>query len=437
MTDTTATTGPAGSTTPKPMGVRDVLRIPDFRSLFIGQAVSDIGDGITLLLVLLVINDLTGSTAALAVMAIAEAVPAFTVGLFAGVYVDRWDRRRIMLVSDLLRAGIVLSFGFVQTPALLPLMYVLGFTQASVATFFRPARAALLPHIMPAEGLPAANSLAQASMVIGGVIGAGLAGLIFSAFGSGLIGFGIDAMTFLISFVFILTISREAGRIDGVSDAAARAKSNVGGAMLEGLAIIRGSRVLAGTLLAAATTMLGLGAVNVLFVPLLVRDLQVNPAWMAGIDLAQTVGMILAAGAVAWLVQRLAPTTIITLCLAGLGVLIGVLAGVSEVWQVIIILFGAGLMVTPLQAMLQTIVQTSGTDATRGRIVSLLQASLSTASVASMAIGGVLGDVIGIRMVFLGAAGVVVVAAGVAFLMFRGEAGRAKVAPSVRAPEAT
>ena len=79
------------------MGVRDVLSIRDYRTLFAGQAVSDIGDGITLLLVLLVINELTGSTAALALMAIAEAVPAFTVGLVAGVYVDRWDRRRIML----------------------------------------------------------------------------------------------------------------------------------------------------------------------------------------------------------------------------------------------------------------------------------------------------------------------------------------------------
>src|SRR5918994_7725629 len=103
------------------MTIRDVLRIPDFRRLFGGQVVSDIGDGITLFLVLLVINDLTGSPVALALMAIAEAVPAFTVGLVAGVYVDRWDRRRIMLAADVLRAGIVLTFGLVQSPALIPL----------------------------------------------------------------------------------------------------------------------------------------------------------------------------------------------------------------------------------------------------------------------------------------------------------------------------
>ena len=420
----------------RPMGVRDVLRIRDYRSLFLGQAVSDIGDGITLLLVLLVINELTGSMVALAIMAIAEAVPAFTVGLVAGVYVDRWDRRRIMLASDLLRAGIVLSFAFVQTPVLLPLMYVLGFAQASVATFFRPARGALLPHIVPKEGLPAANSLAQASMVIGGVIGAGIAGLIFTAFGTGILGFALDAGTFLVSFAFVLTISPAAGRIDRTTEVAERATRNVVQSLGEGLAIIRRSRVLAGSLLAAAVTMLGLGAVNVLFVPLLMNDLEVEATWMAGIDFAQTAGMLLAAGLVTWLATRLRATTIITIALAGIGVCIGTLAGIDQVWQVLIVLFVAGLLVTPLQAMLQTIVQTSGTDATRGRVVSLLQASMSTASVASMALGGVFGELIGIRGVFLASGVIVLMAAGVALLMFRGTADEPAAAPRIRAGEA-
>jgi predicted MFS family arabinose efflux permease len=91
---------------------------------------------------------------------------------------------------------------------------------------------------------------------------------------------------------------------------------------------------------------------------------------------------------------------------------------------VIALLFVVGWMVTPLQAMLQTIVQTASTDATRGRVVSILQASLSTASVVSMAIGGVFGDLIGIRAVYLAAAVLVVVAAGVSLVLFRGVASR-------------
>ena len=89
----------AGRTT-KPMGIRDVLRIRDYRNLFGGQAVSDIGDGITLLLLLLVIHGLTGSYSALALMAIAEAVPhlrrvsRFPRAAFAGSGNQRPARRR-------------------------------------------------------------------------------------------------------------------------------------------------------------------------------------------------------------------------------------------------------------------------------------------------------------------------------------------------------
>jgi MFS transporter, DHA3 family, macrolide efflux protein len=412
------------TSTDAPMTIREVLRIPDFRRLFGGQVVSDIGDGITLFLVLLVINDLTGSPVALALMAIAEAVPAFTVGLVAGVYVDRWDRRRVMLAADLLRAVIVLSFAFVQTPELVPLFYLLGFAQASIATFFRPARGALLPHIVPARGLASANSLAQASQVIGAVIGTGIAGLIFTTFGSGIAGFAIDSATFLLSFALIAGISPAAGRVTA-ERAAAAARETVRGGVLEGLRIVRHSRVLTGVVLAAGITMLGLGAVNVLFVPLLTHELDVEPAWMAGIELAQTAAMILAATTVAFLVRRLSPTVIISIGLAVIGVCIGLIAGVTAVRQVILILFVVGLAVTPVQAMVQTLVQTAAGDVTRGRVVSLLQASLSTASVASMAIGGVLGEVIGIRPVYLVAAGVVLAAAGLSLILFRGESGRA------------
>lgn len=404
------------------LGVRDILRIRDYRRLLGGQAVSDIADGITLLLLLLVINELTGSTTALALMAIAEAVPAFSVGLVAGVYVDRWNRRTVMLAADLLRAVIVLLFAVAIALELLPLLYLLGFMQASVATFFRPARGAMLPRIVTRDGLPAANSLAQGSMVIGSVIGAGIAGLIFGTFGSGAAGFVIAAAAFLVSFAFISGLPSELGRIgaEAATDGVDTPRESVRQSMLAGLRIVRGSRALSGSLIAAAVSMLGLGAVNVLFVPLLVRELQVDPTWMAGIELAQTSAMILAAGVVATLARRARPTTVITITLAGIGVCIGLLSGVTAVWQVIVVLFVAGWMVTPLQAMLQTIVQSAATDATRGRVVSLLQASLSTASVTSMAAGGILGDLIGIRAVYLVAAAIVVVASGIAFVLFRG-----------------
>ena len=196
------------------MGVRDVLRIRDYRHLFGGQIVSDIGDGITLLLVLLVINDLTGGTTMRGADGHRRGRAGFTVGLVAGVYVDRWDRRRIMLAADLLRAVVVLAFGLVQSPALRP---------APVRPRVRPgldrdvlpsgARRDASAH-RPGRG-PSGSELAGAGLP--GYRrrgGAGIAGLLFGMFGSGIVGFAIDSATFLASFVLIAGISRSAGRID-------------------------------------------------------------------------------------------------------------------------------------------------------------------------------------------------------------------------------
>jgi MFS family permease len=85
------------------LGMRDVLKIRNFRLLWLGQVVSNFGDSLTALALIFLVNHLTGSTAAIAVMAIVLAVPQVVFGLIAGVYVDRMDRKRIMIGSDLLR----------------------------------------------------------------------------------------------------------------------------------------------------------------------------------------------------------------------------------------------------------------------------------------------------------------------------------------------
>src|SRR6476660_5322653 len=138
------------------VGFRDLMKNRNFRFLWLGQVISDFGDSLTNLALLFLINKLTGSTAALATMLIVLTVPQITFGLVAGVYVDRLDRKRIMIVSDLLRGLLVLGFVPVASPNLGWLLYVVAFVQASIGTRFTPARSALLPNIVPAAGLMAA-----------------------------------------------------------------------------------------------------------------------------------------------------------------------------------------------------------------------------------------------------------------------------------------
>src|SRR6185436_5662211 len=161
---------------PVTMGVRDVLRIPDFRRLWVAQSISDIGDGMTLTALLLLVTTLGATTTTLALMSIAIATVIF--GLIAGAVADRYDRRRIMLVSDLLRAGLVASFVLVATLERLPILVVLASLQATVGVFFGPARGALVARVVPREGLLAANSLSQISRIAFGLIGTGVTGVV-------------------------------------------------------------------------------------------------------------------------------------------------------------------------------------------------------------------------------------------------------------------
>jgi MFS transporter, DHA3 family, macrolide efflux protein len=392
------------------MGARDVLRLRDFRTLWLAQLISDAGDGLTATALLLLVNHLTGSTAAIAAMAIALAVPPLTIGLIAGTYADRWNRRRIMLASDLFRSALVLGFIVVGTTAELPILYGLALIQASVGTFFNPAKGAILPRIVPAEGLMAANSVSQATRVIASVAGTSIAGAMIGLAGIYWPAFVLDAASFLVSFFLVSRLASALGAIPAAEHGARQ--TGVRESLAIGLRVVGHSRVLWVTIVSLSLAMLGLGAVNVLFVPLLINVLHASAAWFGPLEGAQTASMVLAAGIVGALAARFSePRIIVAACLA-VGVLIVLMGQVSAVWQLLVLLFLVGWFVTPFQAAVITILQTRSQDATRGRVMSVLNASMSGTSVISMAAAGLLGDRLGVPTAFL-IGGAVCVAAGV------------------------
>jgi MFS transporter, DHA3 family, macrolide efflux protein len=416
---------------PAALSARDVLRIPAYRRLWLGQLVSEAGDGLTNLSLLLLVNHLTGSTAAIAAMAICLAIPPLTVGLFAGAYVDRADRRRIMLASDILRSITVLGFVLVGSAETLWLLFILAFVQSSVGTFFAPARGAVIPKVVPQEGLLAANSVAQATRVVAGIVGAGIAGLMIGVLGVFWPTFVLDSLSFLVSFLLILGLPAAVGRIDPAPAPAGDAATapdghlSIGASLKIGLMRVAHSRLLSTTILSLAVVMLGLGAVNVLFIPLLVSDLAVSPAWFGALDLAQSASMILAAGMIGAIAARVRPTTIVTVGLVGVAVIIGLTGAVTAVWQVLVLMFLVGWFVSPLQAAVVTMLQVTVEDAERGRIMSVLNAAMSAATVLSMAFAGIAGEFVGVRNVFFLAGAIVAVGAVISLVGFRGTQSRA------------
>ena len=180
--------------------------------LWAGQMVSQSGDSVYQIGLLWLVLELTGSSSATGLVAMASYLPAMLLSLFAGVAADRGHRRRIMLMSDGIRFGLVL---------LIPALYLLGmlepfflganaFLLAIAATFFNPARDAFIPEIVPKEGLIRANSLIQTSWQFALLLGPAIAGGLLHYLGNIHL-FVACSFTYLFSFIFIL-FNRSGGK---------------------------------------------------------------------------------------------------------------------------------------------------------------------------------------------------------------------------------
>jgi len=373
---------------------REALRLPEFRALWIGQAVSQLGDGLTALAALTLVNRLTGSTSAVATLAIVITAPQLLLGLHAGVFVDRWDRKRVMITSDLLRGLLILGLVFVRDRGHLGWFYAIALAQSAVGVFFEPAQAAVLPSTVPARLLLAANGLTQTTRLVAGIAGSAFAGFLLTTRGGPALAFTVDAATFVISALFV-------ARIRPKPSALPARGSRLGADLKEGLAYLFTRRSLVGIVLAFGISLLGVGAFNVLLVPFFMDVLRVDSFGVGILRGAEIAGMLAGGAVVSIFAARLRPTTLITVGLMVLALSVAALAGVARPWLAILPLFIGGFSAEALQAGATTLLQQTVPDALRGRVESALITILTASLMISMAGAGILGDSIGIRRVFL------------------------------------
>jgi MFS family permease len=388
-------------------GARAALANPDFRRLWLAHAVSQAGDSLTWLALILTINRLTGSTAMIATLSVVLSVPQLGLGLFAGVMADRWDRRRTMMFSDLARGVLVLGFILVRNPNDVWLLYVLGLLQVSVGVFFNPARAALTPRLVEPEALLGANALLQTTQIISGLVGTALAGVLISLAKNGWPAFALDSASFFFSAACVFGI-RSRGAPERTSGATA---TGVLAELREGLRLVFRSRALAAILMAFAVASLGTGAVAVLFVPFLVNTLHVPAASVALAKGAQVAGLLLGG---AWVARRAVSQSGAALIgggLAGIGVATVLLGAAPNLWFVLVCLVALGLCATPMQSATNALLQERTPNALLGRVEAAVDTLLTAVMMGSMAWAGILADRVGIRTVLWGA-GLLCVAGG-------------------------
>lgn len=406
-----------------------VLRNRNFRNLWLGQVISQMGDYFAFLAIMLVVQSFSADTGEttkqVSGVMIAATLPRLLFGVLAGVFVDRWDRRLTMLVSDLLRPALTLA----MIPAFLAkelwLMFFLSFALSAVGTFFNPAKGALIPKMVPSEQLTAANALSQTSMTMAFVLGPLLAGATFFLLGSENVwlAFVLDAASFLVSAIAIWRINmpKEATKPAPETTSEGGAVARVVKELVVGVKALAFNRVMATLSVVFAVTMLGVGALNVLWVSFLKSGFGYTDTaelgWrFAVIDVFFFTGMVLGSVVLGNLFANRPPKDFIVwgLVVAGAGTLpIGYL---PDYWLVVAAMFVVGLAVAPINTGVMTLMQIVVPNHQLGRVGGGMGTISDTATLGSMAMAGVLGAAIGIPVVFF-IAGVMCILGGIVGLL--------------------
>jgi len=190
-----------------------VLASRGFRSLLGSSLASAVGGSVSGVAVNWLVYHYTGSALDVAYVGLTGIVPGIALGLFAGVFADRYDRRRLMITADLVRMTVMATLAAVLYLTGFSLLLVLGVMTLvySFSALFTPASQAILPRIVPRERLEGANGVLYATTQMGYTVGAGAGGLTVVLAGA-VAGLGINAATYALSALLLFQIAVEAGR---------------------------------------------------------------------------------------------------------------------------------------------------------------------------------------------------------------------------------
>jgi len=393
-----------------------VLRRRDFALLWAAMGLSRLGDFVTQVGLLVLVYRLTESSLALGSLVTLQLIPGILLAPLAGALVDRWDRRRVMIIADILRGLCVLAL--VVYPAVATIYFV-GLTVSFVSLFFGPARRALIPQLVDDSELMAANSLGSSTVSLARVLGPALGGALV-ALCDVTVAFGFDAATFFVSAVLIGAMGR---RSPGAA--------NAGPAAGLGRAIGRGMRFLLSepsllTLLGLnVCVLLGIGACNVLLLVIIKDVLGASDAALGAMMSVEGVGGIVGMVLIGNLLAGVNPSRLVAGAVAFIGAgLIGV-SVLPYLGGVIALVGGLGIAVVVFNVGAETVFQRRVPDRMRGLAFSVINSAAMATTLASAAGAGVAAEFVRPTVV-LGTLGGLVLGGGLFGWLLLGRAGRSQ-----------
>jgi len=409
------TTGQAtgsGTIPRRPASPFAVFRRRNFTLMWMGQFVETVGCALTSLAAsILVYRETGGSALSVALMLMASAAPSLLIGLVAGVFVDRYDRRRIMITADVLRAVLVILIPFLA-PLSVVWLYVIVFLTSAIGQFFDPAWESVLPEAAPDEELAAANSLMAISTFGSTAIGFAASGLIAAST-------SIDYAFYLNTFAYLFS----AGCIwlIRVQKAEAAGKTSVAVVISNlrfGIETLFRSPVLRSLLLLAMPVALSFGLINSLLLPFATRALNATEFEYGVQEGLTSVGFVVGSLLMAMVLERWREGQWVVVGLTGMGLIGLVYSRLQSVPLAIALQTLSGFMNAPFSIARRLLVQRNTEVEVRGRVVSAYYVATNLFFLAGMGVAG-LADVIDVRLLYM-VGGLVAVGCGAWALVLPG-----------------
>jgi MFS family permease len=378
-----------------------LLRQRNFALLWTGGLISLMGDSVLLVALPFFVYEKTSSTFASAVMVAAELLPRLLFGSLAGVFVDRWDRKKVMVLASIGQGIIILPLLLVDSSSRIWIVYLVSFCQTTLAMFFGPAENALLPLLVDQEDLLPANSLNAMNNNLARLIGPPLGGGILALWGlSGVVLF--DSLTFVIAGLMILIIRNPAARsapVEALPAAETETPASPGfwREWREGIDIVRLNRVI--TVLFISVVLLNFGGVMIdpMAAPYIVDVVKAGPQVFGWLVTVQAVGGILGGLLAGKVGQRMNMASLYGWSEVVLGVIIFIRYNIPYLPVLFVMTFLIGLPAALGSAALDTLFQQKVPNSHLGRIIGALNTTVGLTSLFGViGISGMLGEILGI-----------------------------------------
>ncbi len=405
------------------------LRRRGFLLVWTAGLISMAGDWMLRITLPILVFELTGSVTATSAVVIANGVPTLLFGSVAGVFVDRWDRRRVMVVTSLAQAIAVLPLMAVHDAGSVWIVYAVTFAVASLGQFFRPAEAALLPSLVEPDQLVAANSLNAVNNNLARLAGPAVGGIV--AAWSGLAAVAVaDTATFVAAVALLALVPGRHRAETAERDQAAitdalegrdrsgihRAVRSVWRELVDGMALVRRSRVLLVLIATFTLTSVGEGLMGALFAVYVMEGLEGGVTEVGWLMSAQAVGGIVGGLCGGWFGVRFSPVRLIAVGSAVFGCLDLALFAYPLAWTVfwpaVVLIVLVGIPGVIFGSAVMALIQAAVPDEFRGRVFAVMGTSMGLAGMVGAGLGAAFGDRLG-AMVMLIVQGAGYVVAGV------------------------